>query len=493
MSSSLIQLLPPSLLAHVACHLPVVSLLCLQRCSTTLHRLRADDAYMAAAWRWAELYVTTYDTRLHEWTIPQVQCIDRSTPHHQCLIPVSVWQAALPVWRAAVARMDEESESEDEQRERCALVEHEQPTMWILAKREADGSWKAMDEASAAAESADVERVEVLRDVDWWQLDEDMMPWSGDVEVRCGLVLRACPYLQHLRLLIDTYRCQAPSHADTFAFVPRLRTLVLERHDSGDSDLELLCDISAMLESLPHLTLLSCTSLGRLTIVTLLDIASHSTLEDVHISSGRSDMATPEWIGYELEFPVSVEDDERRMARLAADETLDGDVEAEDTGALEAAVAAYDGAGFASRQQLTGGAEERKEREDVRAEMQRMRTALTRTQPTKRSCEVRLALADWLHRRLRRGRLRTDEPTRSKSLLHRYRLLATLLRCTLRRQLSALAEETAAVSRARLPSSYWFSPESGGPSKRARVMELCGGPVSMSASSVVFLLSHTSS
>jgi hypothetical protein len=43
-----------------------------------------------------------------------------------------------------------------------------------------------------------------------------------------------------------------------------------------------------------------------------------------------------------------------------------------------------------------------------RVAMQRMRTALTRTQPIERSEEMRLALADWLHRRPRRVKLRTD-------------------------------------------------------------------------------------
>ena len=82
-------------------------------------------------------------------------------------------------------------------------------------------------------------------------------------------------------------------------------------------------------------------------------------------------------------------------------------------------------------------------RDEVRAELQRMQAALTRTQPSQRSCEARLALADWLHRRLRRGKLETIEHhshiPHSKPLLRRYRLLVALLRSTLHRQLSELA------------------------------------------------------
>ena len=46
---------------------------------------------------------------------------------------------------------------------------------------------------------------------------------------------------------------------------------------------------------------------------------------------------------------------------------------------------------------------------EATVEMQRMYAALTRTQPTQRSCEVRLALAEWLHRRLRRAKLHTEQ------------------------------------------------------------------------------------
>ena len=90
-----------------------------------------------------------------------------------------------------------------------------------------------------------------------------------------------------------------------------------------------------------------------------------------------------------------------------------------------------------------------RENEEVREALLRMRVALTRTQPSQRSCRVRLALAEWLHRRLRRSRLRIEDqaslPQYSKSLLL-YRMQVALLRCTLRQQLSELTWATAATS-----------------------------------------------
>ena len=92
-------------------------------------------------------------------------------------------------------------------------------------------------------------------------------------------------------------------------------------------------------------------------------------------------------------------------------------------------------------QQLAGSAELQSEREAVRVELQRMLSALTRTRPSRRSCEVRLALAEWLHRRLRRGGLHTNQWVHEHylyaySLLHRFRLQVALLRSILPRQLS---------------------------------------------------------
>ena len=64
-----------------------------------------------------------------------------------------------------------------------------------------------------------------------------------------------------------------------------------------------------------------------------------------------------------------------------------------------------------------------------------MHTALTRTRPTRRSCVLRLALADWLHRRLRRGGLPINEH-QPAWLLHHHRRQVALLRSRLRVQLT---------------------------------------------------------
>ena len=87
--------------------------------------------------------------------------------------------------------------------------------------------------------------------------------------------------------------------------------------------------------------------------------------------------------------------------------------------------------------------------DNMSAAMQWLCTALSRTQPTERSCQVRLALADWLHRRLRRGKL-SELPDRfsgshdSTLLLHNYCAHVALLRSTLLQQLSRFDAETAA-------------------------------------------------
>ena len=95
------------------------------------------------------------------------------------------------------------------------------------------------------------------------------------------------------------------------------------------------------------------------------------------------------------------------------------------------------------------GGSHKQQRNELRAELQSMRPVLARTQPSRRSCEVRLALADWLHRRVRRAGLAVEfHPFlySTISLLHRYRMQVALLRSTLQRQLSEPATATVASS-----------------------------------------------
>ena len=461
--SSPLLLLPSSLLALIASHLEVVSLLRLHRCSSVLNHLRADDAYMTAAWRWAVLRLSL-DRKLPEWTLPHEQCIKDDG---KTLIPASVWQAALPAWQAVVAsvRCDERNRMYEWFQRRANAVRQEQPTVWITATRAAHDSWKVVVDEDNLEQSAEVRRVEVLRDFDWWQLTAEAIPFSYDRDVRCRLVLRACPHLQHLALHLDSggvdeHSCQPLSNADSFALVPQLRSLRLEEECYDLMVADLICDFRAMLDSLPHLHTLSCMDIMHLGIPQLLDIASHSTLENVHIRDSGACMAEAVWIGHRMLFPICVEDDRKRMHEAALSyNTLSGDIEEEDTVALEAAVNDTE---FAPDKQLNGDEQESKELTIPREEVQRIRAAFTRTQPSQRSCEVRLALAEWLHRRLRRGKLRADDNHRlPKSLLLRYRMHVALLRSMLRRQLSELASVSAV--------SEQSQPELDRPRKRARI------------------------
>ncbi len=133
------------------------------------------------------------------------------------------------------------------------------------------------------------------------------------------------------------------------------------------------------------------------------------------------------------------------MARAAVDTDKGIDDEGE---ALEASVNHMD---KETDSELRDGWRKDGNDEEKRGEMQRMHAALTRTQPKRRSCETRLALTEWLHRRL--GRLEAGNQREQYDRLHdspgppndsssatasprRYRMLITLLRFTLRWQLN---------------------------------------------------------
>ena len=96
---SSLHLLPAPLLALVVSHLPPVSLLHLQRCLTAHHRLRSDDSYMTVAWRWAEVRLTEHLNEKY-WLLPREQCVDGG--ERRCMIPASMWRAAVAVLRAAM-------------------------------------------------------------------------------------------------------------------------------------------------------------------------------------------------------------------------------------------------------------------------------------------------------------------------------------------------------------------------------------------------------
>ena len=249
------------------------------------------------------------------------------------------------------------------------------------------------------------------------------------MDVRCRLMLQVYPYLQHLDLVVDAY-----VQDDTFALLPRLRSLNLTHYQSDyareQATETLCCDFQWMLSSLPHLTTLHCVAIAppRSQRAARLEIASRSTLEEVRLHGYQQQLADEEWIGKHVQFPTSVEEDEIQLEQDAARVVFDGDIEEEsDETALVARVSST------NREQLADGADDQKELSWVRDDMQRSLPALTRTQPTQRSCEVRLALVDWLRRRLRRGQMHTQtdcdsRPTsRTKFMMHRCRML---VRCS---------------------------------------------------------------
>ena len=446
-SSSTFQLLsqlPTPLLALVASHLQPDALLRLQRCSLAHRRLREDDAYMSVAWRNAILRLSQLEP-LHHWALPCEQCIELNG---RCLVPLSAWQTAVPVLRRALRVMQARKNYTPRVEWLRRQVEHSQSIEWIAAtQRWADDVWQAVSDknvvAGDAQQRADVRRVAVLRYFDYAQFDADANSHYGqglEVEVRCQLLLQACPYLQHLHLAINAPHAEQPRHEDSLALVPRLLSLSLESFHIK-SPLEW----RTLLDSVPSLTSLTWTYVDSIDIDRLLDIASHSTLEQLHIDTNRWSQGHNVWLGDRMLFPIAVDDDERQFNAYFDRHMWKG--------VLPAQTEADDAVFFrqlATYYLVDSSEQESSEQQSARVIAHQLRTALTRTQPTQRSCEVRLALADWLSRRLRRDRLFTDDgrltSRHSVSQLLQYRMLLVLVRSTLRQQLIEVAETEAARS-----------------------------------------------
>ena len=262
----------------------------------------------------------------------------------------------------------------------------------------------------------------------------DCTPRYRDVEVRCRLVLQACPYLQHFVLAISTAAHIEPSHVDTFALLPHLRSLdlILRQPSRQESELRIKkqpVDFESMLDSLPRLTSLRCYDI-YLGVSDLLDIASHSTLERLFIKAAREQLDDTGWIGTEIAFPIADSRDVLELQQAATGTTMNGGTRF----------------GPAAGEATLIDETDEKAHAWTRDDLPRMQAALTRTQPTRRSCKTRLALADWLHRRLGRGGLPTNTDNHPAWLLRHYRAQVALLRSTLQRQLSGLATLTTSTS-----------------------------------------------
>ena len=318
-SFQLLSLLPSPLLAAVASHLPLVELLLLQRCSSALRRLRVDESYMTVAWSCTTLRLSTSSSLLVYFLK------DRIVDQHD--ISLRNWREALPALTALLDKRAAREEGVQQQSQQLQQlrrwVTQPQPTQWIQVRRSEGGvlcdiefkrcqRWADEKPEECKWAAVDEELVEVLTEVRCLDM-QDVMLEHRDVEVHCRLVLQACPYLQHLSLNIDTARHVEPSHEDTFALVPRLRSLDLHHdHDHwdmlGEEDPELLIDqppvdFERMLDSLPCLTALRYANV-YISISDLLDIASHSTLQQLHIEASGQHMADKEWLGDELFFPL---------------------------------------------------------------------------------------------------------------------------------------------------------------------------------------------
>ena len=444
-SFQLLSQLPQDLLAQVTSHLPVVTLLVLQRACHALADLRADESYMAEAWSGAFLSILS-GSKLPGWTLRLKQCV----LGQQQLIPVHVWQAALPALRAAVAKRRDDDKDERRRQQHQQLrqwVEQPHPSRWVYVRRNEKSELCEVDDSSVQS-SEGVEHVEVLSDIDRKAVI-DCTPQYRDAEVRCRLVLQACPYLQHFAFAIDAVTHVEPSHEDTFALVPRLRYLELVLRDSSQQAAELLIDtppvdFERLLDSLPQLTELRCYDV-YLGVSDLLDIASHSTLEEVLIKAAGKQLGDAGWIGAEMNFPIDEATDCLEMEQAAATMVFDGVTEEEEELSPDETAFAHHSEP-ANSTEMKANENEEQVPDWTRDDVRRMQAALTRTQPTRRSCKMRLALADWLHRRLRRGGLHTDQKQEQPWLLRHYRAQVALLRSTLQRQLSELAAASASTA-----------------------------------------------
>ena len=95
-------------------------------------------------------------------------------------------------------------------------ITHAQPTVRVPFERDKDGMMRFISDRQAK-QARVWKRVEAPR--------SDAA--TAEAGVRSGLILQACPYLEHLSIFADSARHVGVLHEDTFALVPRLRLVTL--------------------------------------------------------------------------------------------------------------------------------------------------------------------------------------------------------------------------------------------------------------------------
>jgi hypothetical protein len=270
--------------------------------------------------------------------------------------------------------------------------------------------------------------VVVMTSVDSRRLHEPVR-WMCDSSDLSRRIFHSTHHLQRLQLKVDAISHRMPS-IDTLRLLAHLRHLRVEHYDCDESHPEeSLLNFRAALDVLSQLT--SVHSIGlHVGIADVLHIAAHSTLDDVVVAAQDGDVAYLDryWLGDSVKsfhFPSEGDD-------VSADEdNSDEDAEEEEVKDAEEA-----------------------EEEDALATEHRLRAALSRTQPTLRSVQTRLALVELLQSRINRHSLRSG-CLRPLSLLAHYRRFAELVRSSLQWQCERLlsADGLGAVSTPSVPSS----------------------------------------
>ena len=301
--------LPLYLLSSAVSYLHTVSdVLLFHRLCHSFHYLRSDADWCAVAWQCTTAYLFLDDEtgnalqRLINTTLPSsrhVRMAPTAWPDER--IPAKLWQDAKDTLTTVAQRWLEERPgfAIDDSREHGQIqgtryrVESVQQLLDLL---------RSPQETEMVTDVEGVE-VEVLKDVHHSTLS-DAVEWSESSIVLSNQLLSCLPHLQQLLISIDAIHFDMPPISASIAHVPHLRVLHVQQTDSDQTNTEhSLLDIRATLDALPQLRVLHWLEM-RVSILDLLHIAAHSTLEDITIESVEYGVAYDdrEWLGSHFHF-----------------------------------------------------------------------------------------------------------------------------------------------------------------------------------------------
>jgi len=282
--------LAEDLLALIASYLSVKDLLFFLRSHRQIHQLNSSNkSFAVSAWANSQLCIRV-ERSFDEWIIPSKDYI--YDQYREGFISLSMWHSIRSVMVSVFQYWIDSDYCNDE------IVSEESGFDFSLAKKLIETS---ENPASKIVTSASGEKVQVLENFNYEIFSRKLSPQRWP----CCLprfILSTTPNLSSLAVTIDGFVTRVSDPDNWLKFVPHLRSLKIRQQDSNQSHIEKsIIPIRQTLSILTELESLTTTGL-MLGIQDMIDIAAHSKLAVIKLTSKEVSALESDWLTNGIDF-----------------------------------------------------------------------------------------------------------------------------------------------------------------------------------------------